>query len=191
MKTLALHILDILQNSIRAQADLIELSIIEDLTENTFKIIIKDNGKGMDDKIAENAIDPFFTTRKTRNVGLGLSLLKQNAERTGGYLKLNSEIDKGTNLEVMFKHDSIDRPVLGDIAGVICLTSTSNQNIDFIYHHKTDSGKYSYKTKEIKNILKDINISDPEIMRYLKSMINENLENINADNKKNRIKIKK
>lgn len=183
MKTLAFHILDILQNSIRAQADLIELSIIENISENTFKIIIKDNGKGMAENIVKNACNPFFTSRKTRDVGLGLSLLKQNAERCGGYLKLNSEINKGTNLEVLFKHNNIDRPVLGDIAGVICLTSSSNQNIDFIYNHKTDYGKYTYNTKDIKAILKNINIAEAKIMNYLKSMIKENLENIKADYK--------
>ncbi|RLD58426.1 MAG: ATP-binding protein [Bacteroidetes bacterium] len=178
MKNLSLHILDIIQNSIRAKANLIELEICEHLKENKFLITIKDNGTGVEKEKLNQILDPYFTSRKTRDVGLGLSLFKQNAERAGGFLKIYSKLGRGTVVRTMFEYNNIDRPVLGDIAGVVTLLVASNPKIEFLYKHKTDNGEFFFNSKEIKNILEDVSVTEPKVISFIKEMINENLQSI-------------
>jgi len=178
VKDLALHILDIIQNSIRAEATLIELLILENDTKNRYDIQIIDNGKGMSEELVKQVIDPFFTTRTTRKIGLGISLFKQNAEQTGGSLELESKLGKGTCLKVNFVKDNIDRQPLGDIIGVITLVVSANPDIEFIYTHQTDKGKYIFDTREIKQVLDGVPIANAEVIGYLKEMLNGNLEEI-------------
>lgn len=178
MKDLSMHILDIIQNSVRAEASEVELEIIEEKEKNLYTIIINDNGFGMDKETLEKVIDPFFTTRTTRKVGLGLPLLKQNAERTGGYMELESEKGKGTKLKAVFEHDNWDRPSLGDIVGTVVLLVGANPNMHFVYRHKTDTGEYVFDTKEVVEVLDGVPINEPEVLSYLKEMINENLKDI-------------
>jgi len=181
MKDLSMHILDIIQNSVRAEASEVELEIVEELEKNLYTIIINDNGCGMDEKTLEMVIDPFFTTRTTRKVGLGLPLIKQNAERTGGYLDIDSELGKGTKIKAVFTHDNLDRPSLGDIAGTVVLLVGANPEIRFNYVHKTDDGEFLFDTKEVKEALEGVPINNAEILMYLRDMIKENLQAINVD----------
>ncbi len=178
MKDLSLHIMDIIQNSVRAEASNVELEIREDLEKDLYSIFIKDDGCGMSEEVLSKVLDPFFTTRTTRKVGLGLSLLKQNAEQAGGKLEIRSKEGIGTELEVQFSHKNIDRPVIGDIAGVMVLLVSANPNMDFIYKHSTANGEYIFDTKEIKEVLEEVSVSDPHIIQYLKELINENLNTI-------------
>ena len=174
-----MHILDIIQNSVRAKASEVELDIIEELENNLYIIVIKDNGCGMDKNTLDKVIDPFFTTRTTRKVGLGLPLLKQNAERTGGYMNIISEEGKGTKLTAVFMHDNLDRPSLGDIAGTVVLLVGANPEMSFVYKHKTGKGEYVFNTNDVNEVLEGVPINEPEVLRYLKEMINENLKEIN------------
>lgn len=173
-----MHIMDIIQNSVRAEASLVELEITESQKLDLFSISIKDNGIGMSKQMLEKVTDPFFTTRTTRKVGLGLSLLKQNAEQTGGKVEINSKEGEGTSLKAIFSHSHLDRPSLGDIAGIMVLLVGANPKMDFLYKHITDKGKYVFDTKEVKEVLEGVSVSDPEIMQYLKEMIKENLNTI-------------
>ena len=178
MKELALHILDIVHNSLRAKANLIEISIFENPTENTYDIRILDNGKGIATDVIDHVTDPFFTSRKTRKVGLGLSLLKQNAERTGGFLTIRSVIGKGTTVICRFTLDNFDRPAIGDIAGVVVDFAASFPEKDFVYNHTTTKANYTFDTREVKETLGEMPINTPSIRSYLKEMINENLDEI-------------
>ncbi len=178
MKDLSMHIMDIIQNSVRAEASLVELEITESQKLDLFSISIKDNGIGMSKQMLEKVTDPFFTTRTTRKVGLGLSLLKQNAEQTGGKVEINSKEGVGTSLKAIFSHSHLDRPSLGDIAGIMVLLVGANPKMDFLYKHITDKGEYVFDTKEVKEVLEGVSVSDPEIMQYLKEMIKENLNTI-------------
>ncbi len=178
MKDLSLHIMDIIQNSVRAEASNVELEIREDLEKDIYSIFIKDDGCGMSEEILSKVLDPFFTTRTTRKVGLGLSLLKQSAEQTGGKLEIKSKEGVGTELTVLFSHKNIDRPVTGDIAGVMVLLVSANPNMDFTYKHCTGKGEYLFDTKEVKEVLEDVSVTDPHIIQYLKELINENLNTI-------------
>jgi len=178
MKDLSLHIMDILQNSTRAGASKIELDIIENTEENIFRIIFTDNGCGMDEEMVKRAVDPFFTTRTVRKVGLGLPLLKQNCEQTGGSLHITSRVGEGAQVEAVFIHNHIDRPPLGDIAGTVVLTASAYPDIRFIYRHKKNSKSYEFDTEEVKETLDGLSIQSPEIIQYLREMIEENLKEI-------------
>ena len=178
MKELSLHIMDILQNSTRARASKIELDIIENTVENTYRIIFTDNGCGMDEDTVKRVVDPFFTTRTVRKVGLGLPLLKQNCEQTGGSLQITSKPGEGTRVEAVFIHNHIDRQTLGDIAGTVILTASANPDIHFIYRHDKDGQTYIFDTEEVKEALDGLSIQMPEIIQYLREMIKENLAEI-------------
>jgi hypothetical protein len=180
MKDLSLHILDIVQNSISAFATLIEITIEENHQDNSYWLRIKDNGKGMSQEMADKVTDPYVTSRTTRKVGLGLPLLKMNADRTGGHLKIRSEVGKGTEVEVLFILDHIDRLPLGDMASTIVLLASANPKIEFIYTHTVDDEQYIFDTREIKEVLGEVAINDNHIFKYLKEMINENLQEIKA-----------
>ncbi|MFZ4549819.1 MAG: ATP-binding protein, partial [Bacteroidales bacterium] len=163
MKDLASHILDILQNSVTAGSTLIEISIDEMPVADKYVLRIVDDGKGMDTKMIKQVTDPFFTTRTTRKVGLGLPLLKQNAERTGGSLVIQSQPGKGTEVIAEFGYKHIDRLPTGDIAGTLSLTVSSFPEIDFIYTHSTPEGTFVFDTIEIKEKLENIPINDAEV----------------------------
>jgi hypothetical protein len=180
MKDLALHILDILQNSVTAGATLIELQIDEIPSRDKYLVKFIDNGKGMDEEMVQNVTDPFFTTRTTRRVGLGLPLLKQNAERTGGSLIINSRPGEGTVIETQFVYSHIDRLPTGDIAGTMALTVSSYPTIDFKYTHTTPQGTFKFDTLEIKEELGDLPISNPQVISFIKELINDNLKEIKA-----------
>lgn len=180
MKELSLHILDIVQNSISAKANCIEVIIEENETKDLYVIEIVDNGNGVDDKLKDSITDPFFTTRTTRKIGLGISLLKQNAEQTGGSLEIISVKGKGTRLKAIFSFKHYDRPILGDIAGTLTLLIGANPEIRFIYTHRTPLSDFEFDTKEVKKELEGTPISHPDILKALKELISENLDMIEA-----------
>ncbi len=173
-----MHIMDIVQNSIVAKATMIYIEIQENTKKDTFDIVIKDNGKGMSSEMVKSVTDPYCTSRTTRKVGMGIPLLKQHAELTGGSFMISSEEGKGTELKATFVHSSIDRQPLGDIAGTIVLTVSANPTIDFEYKHIYNDNSYTFNTVEIKQVLDGVPISNLEIIKYLKEMIQENLKEI-------------
>ncbi len=179
MKDLSLHILDLAQNSVVAKATKIEITVKESVRDNIFSITISDNGKGMDADFLKKVTDPYTTSRTTRKVGLGIPLIKMNAEHCNGGFKIESEVGKGTSLTAWFEHNNIDRPALGDIAGTVVLTAAANEHIHFIYAHITDWGTYIFDTQEVKEALDGISLNDVQIIRYLREMIQENLQEIN------------
>ena len=180
MTELSLHMLDIIQNSIAAKANLIEISVSEDDLTDQLLIKITDNGMGMDEELLKKVADPFFTTRKTRKVGLGISLFMRAAEQCGGSLTIHSQLRIATVVTVVMKQKHIDRQPMGDIAGVLSLMVSSNPTIDFSYAHKTVKGTYLFTSKEIKQILEDVPVSDPKVVKFMREMIQENLNEINA-----------
>jgi hypothetical protein len=158
MKDLSLHILDIAQNSISAKAALIQIVIEEDKVNNRYVLIIEDNGTGMSAEVLAKVTDPYTTSRKTRKVGMGLPLLKLNAEFANGNLDITSELGVGTKITAMFEFDHIDRVPIGDISGIVVMLASMNPNIEFIYKHITPKGEYCFDTKEIKELLQEKNL---------------------------------
>jgi hypothetical protein len=178
MKDLSLHILDIVQNSIRAKAKLIGIDINENSVDNRLIITITDDGFGMSSAQVKRAIDPFYTSRTTRKVGLGLSLFKQNAEMTGGSFELKSEQGKGTKVTAVFGLNHIDRPIMGDLVGTLLILICSSEGIDYVFKHKTPEGEFELDTRDVTQTLENVSISHPDVRTFLKEMLQENLEQI-------------
>lgn len=150
MEDLSLHILDIVENSIRAHAKKIEIKIIEEKKKDLLTIEIIDDGKGMDKKTLKNVLDPFFTTKNTRRVGLGLSLLAQSAGESGGSIKIESKPGQGTKVKAVFGYSHIDRKPLGDVNESLKVLIAANPDINFIYEYQKDNANYYLDTKGIK-----------------------------------------
>jgi signal transduction histidine kinase len=148
MEDLSLHILDIAENSISSSAKTIEIRIDEDRNKDLLTIEIKDDGKGMDEQTLQKALDPFFTTRTTRRVGLGLPLLAQSARESGGEIELHSEHGRGTTVRVTFVHSHVDRKPMGNIDETIQTLVAGHPEIDFLYEHKTNGSIYHFDTRE-------------------------------------------
>jgi hypothetical protein len=178
MKTLADHILDIVQNSIRANATLIEIIVEEDKKDDLCRLKICDNGCGMSAEVLGQATNPFFTTRKTRKVGLGLSLLKQNAEMANGRFNIQSELNKGTEVEATFQHSHFDRPELGDICDTFYLTMLSNKNVEIVYEHVTNKGSFKISSAEIRKNTEGVSLQQPEIREAITDLIKNNITDI-------------
>lgn len=173
-----MHILDIIQNSIAARASLIKLTINEDLKNDLLTIEVIDNGQGMPQKDAEKITDPFVTSRKTREVGLGLPLLKAAAERCAGELKIKSAPGKGTAVRASFKYSHIDRAPLGDIVGTIVSLLATNTEVDFVYRHIIKGREFIFKTEEIKKELGEIETNDPQVLKWIEDYLRENLNEL-------------
>jgi signal transduction histidine kinase len=168
MEDLSLHILDIVENSVAAQASKIEIRLAEDKKKDLLSVEVIDNGIGMDEETQRKALDPFFTSKKVRRFGLGLSLLSESAKAANGHLSIRSEKGKGTKIRADFQYSHIDRKPLGDIGQTIITLIIGNPDVDIIYVHKKDGHEYSLDTRKIKAQLKDIPINSLDGIRMIK-----------------------
>lgn len=150
MEDLSLHILDIVENSIEAEASMIRIRIIEDMKRDLLTIEIKDNGWGMDKEAIKRASDPFYTTRTTRRVGLGLSLLAQATRESNGNIEIKSKVGQGTTIKATFQYSHIDRKPLGDIKETLSTLIAGNPGVDFVYEHQRDNVKFKLNTREMR-----------------------------------------
>ena len=178
MRELSLNILDIAQNSISAGASLTEILVKENTTEKTLLIGIYDNGKGMSEEQVKNVQDPFFTTRTTRKVGMGIPLFKLAAEQTGGSFTITSELGVGTRVDALFKTDSIDFTPLGDIAATVSTIVSMNEDKDFVYTRSVDEKEFVFKSADIKKILDGVPLSEPSVINWIEDYIRENTEQL-------------
>lgn len=176
MKELSLNILDIAQNSVKANASLIGISINE--TDDVLSFKITDNGKGMTADFLSRVTDPFTTTRTTRKVGLGLPFLKMEAEMTGGSFSIKSKSETeykehGTEVFASFNKKSIDYIPLGDIIGTLCALVQGAENTDFIFNHKMPHGEVFLSTKEMRELLGDVPLGSPEVISWVREYLSE------------------
>lgn len=149
MKEISLHILDLINNCLAAKATEIEVEILDSVSENIVRITITDNGCGILPKDLDKVTDCCYTLRKEKNIGLGLALAKQNAERSGGGLRIESVYQKGTKVEFWFEKNHIDRQPLGNMASVVSIVN-SQPAIDLCYRHITDWGEYVFDSSDWK-----------------------------------------
>lgn len=184
LNELSLHILDICQNSIKANATLISILVHENISKNIFKVTIKDDGCGMNQKTLSEVTDPFFTTRTTRKVGLGISLFKMAAEMTNGKFIVTSALDKGTSVIANFKHDHIDRAPLGKIEETLMILILNELEIDIYYEHIFNKKTYIFDTREIKKVLSGIPFTGYEVMLWIKNNIKEGILDIHKEETK-------
>ena len=178
MRELSLNVLDIAQNSISAGALLVEIEVIEDSVNHELLIGIYDDGKGMTPEQLESVRDPFFTTRTTRKVGMGIPLFKFAAEMTGGRLEMESEVGVGTKVRAYFKTDHLDFTPIGDMTSTIITLVTMNLHMDFIYRRKLNSDEFTVDTRQLKEILGDVPLNEPNITLWIQQYINENTKQL-------------
>jgi anti-sigma regulatory factor (Ser/Thr protein kinase) len=162
MEDLSLHVLDIAENSIAAGAQHVEIRVKESRQDDLLSIEITDDGRGMGEDMLPKATDPFFTTRTTRRVGLGLSLFEQAAKRAGGEFKIASSPGAGTKVTGVFQYSHVDRQPLGDMNETLLALVVGNPQIEFTYLHQSDDSNVSFSTKEIKTQLGDVPIGSPQ-----------------------------
>ncbi len=181
MTEISLNILDVVFNSIRAEASLIEITVKIDQKNDDLVVIIKDNGCGMSKEQLQKAQDPFYTTRTTRKVGLGISFFELAAKCTGGSFSIESTPNVGTVTTASFKLSSIDRMPLGDITTTIHMLITMNVDIDFIYKYEFNERNFILDTREFREILEGVPFSNPDVSAYIKDfLISEKLETDNG-----------
>ncbi len=177
MPEIALNILDIAENSVRADASLIGITVSVQPEEDTLTVSIKDDGCGMTTEQAEKVQDPFFTTRTTRKVGLGVPFFKQAAESAGGSFQIGSEEGKGTEVTAVFRLSHIDRMPLGDISSVIHTLIVFNEQIDFRYTYGYGEKKFVLDTREMREILgTEISFREPEVSAFIREYLETNKE---------------
>ncbi len=178
MKELALHIQDLVENSLAAHANEVIITVHDDRQENVYSITIQDDGDGIAPERLATITDPYSTTRTTRKVGLGLALAKQNAERCNGGLEIKSSLGKGTTLYFWFEHSNWDRPPMGDISGTMAMLCSLNERIHFVYHHITNQGSYCLDTDMVKAVMDGLSLNNIHAMNALRTLIQEKLEEI-------------
>lgn len=182
MKELSLNILDISQNSITAGASLVEILLTED--ENGWlTLTVRDDGCGMSEETLRTVMDPFYTTRTTRKVGMGIPLLKLAAEQTGGEVKIESVSDKvsenhGTTITATFDTKHIDMTPLGDVIETVVTILQGHPEIDYLFIHKTPRFSVEMDTREMRAVLGDISFAELEILEWVRGYLSEQYEQL-------------
>ena len=174
MRELSLNILDITNNSLKAQATLIEIFLIYKSTWLEIKIC--DNGIGMSEEFLARVVDPFTTTRTTRKVGMGIPLFKMAAEVTGGFFEIKSKLGSGTTVRATFDTTHIDCVKLGDIADTLVSLIALNEEIDFVLNHQNQT-EFTIDTRELRKVLSPVKLSEYEVLQYIRETINESINN--------------
>lgn len=175
MKELSLNVLDIAQNSISAGASLITIETLEDTLEDRLYINVLDNGKGMTPEQTAHVTDPFFTTRTTRKVGLGVPLFKMAAEMAGGEFSIRSQVGKGTQVRASFQLSHVDRMPIGDMEGTVGTLIHMNPGLDFVYRRRLDSRAFVLDTRELREVLGDVPLNAPEVGEWIRDYLTEQL----------------
>jgi anti-sigma regulatory factor (Ser/Thr protein kinase) len=175
MNDLAMHILDIVQNSISAGASNIWIEVLVSIARDLLSISVKDDGKGMTPEMVAKVTDPYCTTRTTRKVGLGLPLLRQGAEQAGGSLSIDSTVGVGTTVKAVYGLSHIDRPPMGDLANAYVLLLGANPDINIVLHYTTDEEDFSISTKELDEALDGLPLNDPQVMKLVYEMVSSNI----------------
>jgi anti-sigma regulatory factor (Ser/Thr protein kinase) len=181
MKELTLHLLDIAENSINANASHVTISIDENTLEDRLTMSVKDNGHGMTPEMAQKIIDPFTTSRTTRKVGLGIPLLKAAAEMCNGFLEIISQPGEGTELIVQFQRSHIDRMPLGDVAGTILHLVVGSPDMHWTFKYRVNNENFEFDDQIIKAELEGIPLSEPMVLSFIRNEISNGINNISIN----------
>ena len=173
MKELSLHILDIVQNSLRAEAKCIRISVTDSVSQDQLTITIEDDGRGMDSALLAKVTEPFVTTRTTRQMGMGIPLFKMAAEQTGGKFKIDSTPGYGTSLKCSFVRSHIDTPPLGDMVETLVTLIQGAPDVEFVYSYETDTQSLRFETREIREILEDVPLNTPDVLHWIRGHLQE------------------
>lgn len=174
MTEISLNILDVAENSTQAGADFITILVAADTEADTLTVRLTDNGCGMTKEEVSKVTDPFYTSRNTRRVGLGIPFFQYAAECTGGTFTIESEPGTGTKVTAMFGLSHIDRMPLGDINSTIETLITCHPGIDFLYIYRYNKASFELNTRKFREILYDIPFDTPEVSAFIKEYLCEN-----------------
>lgn len=178
MEDLSLHILDLVENAISAKAKRIEIVVKEEPQEDRLMIEISDDGMGMDEEVRRKATDPFFTTRTSRRVGLGLPLMAQAAQEAGGTVRIESELGKGTKVTAIFRYHHIDRKPLGNMIETLITLFLGNPELDISYTHHKEGKSFVLKGQGLKERFPNRPLTDPQVIHWLRKHLKEGLSEI-------------
>lgn len=181
MLDLAMHILEILMNSIHALAKNIKFSIRDSKLDDKIIMIVEDDGKGMSEEQVSKITSPFMTGRTTRKVGLGVAFLKGLTEQCNGEFKVSSKLGEGTTVSASVQRSFIDTPPMGDIGEIIMECIQANEDIDYLFTYKTDEDEFVFDTKEIKKELEGVSLLEPSVLLWIKDYINQNINSLKGD----------
>jgi anti-sigma regulatory factor (Ser/Thr protein kinase) len=174
MTEISLNILDVAENSTRANASLVTVLVNVSTAADTLKVVIADDGCGMTEEQVQKVTDPFFTTRTTRKVGLGVPFFKMAAESSGGSFNIVSEVGVGTTVTAVFGLSNIDRMPLGDISSTMHNLIIYHPETDFFYRYTVDDREFVLDTREVKDMLGGVPLQEPEVSAYIKEYLIEN-----------------
>jgi len=175
LKTIDLHIIDIVHNSIRAGATKIGIDIEDNISGNLFSVKITDNGCGIDEETLKAINDSFYSSRKERKIGMGIALLKYHSELAGGKFYLKSELGKGTEIFGSFMKDHIDMQPLGDFADAFANFICQYQDIEFEITYDIDDDRFEITSSDVKEVFENMNLNNYEIIKSLKELIRSNI----------------
>lgn len=178
MQELSMNVLDVAENSVQAGAKHIEISLRQDTASGFQTLQIQDDGCGMSAELARGAADPFYTTRTTRPVGLGIPFLKQAAEMAGGSFALESEEGAGTRVTATFMMGHIDLMPLGDMPGTVSALVQTSPDIDFVFCFERDDASFAFDTRDARAILGDVPLSEPAVAVFVKNHIDEGMQSV-------------
>lgn len=179
MEELSLHLLDLIQNSVKAGASLIEIIITE--KAGLLTIELNDNGCGMSEEFLQRVESPFTTTRTTRKVGLGIPLFKQAALMAGGDFGIISRQGEGTRIKASFEINNIDRAPMGDLAGTILGQVLSTPvTPDYRLLYAVEDASFEFDTREIRRQLEGVPLDAPDVIEWMKDYLEEGIRELNG-----------
>ena len=181
MEDLAMHTLELLMNSVHAGAKKIEVTITDSDERDEMVISVLDDGRGMDQETAERAADPFYTSRKTRKIGMGLAFLKGMAETCGGSFTLESAPGEGTLVRASAQKSNIDTPPPGDFGQMMMESIQADGDVDYEFAYITDDGRFEFSTAEIRETLDGVSILEPEVLLWIREYINEGINRVKEE----------
>ena len=177
---MSLHILDIVENSLAAGSRRVEIRVDENIAADRMVIEIVDDGCGMDEERVRKALDPFFTTKTVRRVGLGLPLLEEACRMSNGEMRIESSPGKGTRVRATFQHSHIDRKPLGNMRDTLITLMAGHPQLDLLYEHRRGGKTFSLDTREIRAELGEIPLDAPQVLSALRKLIQSGLEELGA-----------
>ncbi len=175
MQDLAMHILELLMNSIKAKASLIKIKLFIFDIDKLITVIVEDDGLGMSEDTLKKVIDPFTTSRLTRKIGLGVSFFKGLSDLCNGTFNISSKVNIGTTVKVTLEKDHLDLPPLGDLGEMLMLAIQADENIDYEFEYKHNDFNFNFNTRQIKDELNGISICEPDILIWIKEYIDQQI----------------
>ena len=178
MTEISLNILDIAENSTKAGSSLVTILVDADTGADMLKVVIKDDGCGMSEEQLAQVTDPFYTTRTTRKVGLGVPFFKMAAEAAGGSFDIISEVGKGTEVTAVFSLSSVDRMPLGDMTTTIQNLIIYHPDTDFYYRYTYDGESFDLDTRQMREMLGGVPLDTPDVAEFIKEYLEENRKEV-------------